>query len=376
MPAEVRVLGATALFTAALVFLAWWLGQHHDDIAHRLHGDDTVTAQLPSFSWGNDTPRALPAMTRDAGLVAPDAGEMSGTEAELAAILIPAICGPIFNACQCGAYPSPYASEEERVRATSCEEDMLGQYRAWWSAKIDAPVILEDPSVIAYLLRPLAPEACLENAGSIALFLRSDAVEGEPCVEGIACRDGSACEDRQCVRYQQEGEACLGAEELDAWVLADDLDDIAERDCADGLHCVAHECQVDPSAFIGSMFATELGDCGPSAFSDGERCIPIGTRCTSSDDCGSGYCGGGVSESRCIRGPAPLTTCPPGECDACSSGQWQGGPNDTCIPYAREGERCEELACDPGTTCERFVTDGRCISTACSSTSMLYAPEA
>ena len=95
MFSEVRVLGATALLTAALVFLAWWLGQHHDDIAQRLHGDETITVgalpqlQLPSFSWGNDTPRALPAMTPDAGLIAADAAldsgaddTMTGTEAD------------------------------------------------------------------------------------------------------------------------------------------------------------------------------------------------------------------------------------------------------------------------------------------------------
>ena len=198
MFSEVRVLGATALLTAALVFLAWWLGQHHDDIAKRLHGEDTVTVgalptlRLPSFSWGNDTPRAVPAMTPDAGPMEADASldagaddTMTGIQAELAAILIPAICNRRRNECLCKEYPSRFAPEAERVGATTCEQDTLRDYRIWWRNNIRGPVVVVGEPMLTDMLYNLI--GCSGFHGPIGRFLRADAVMGGALQPGGKC---------------------------------------------------------------------------------------------------------------------------------------------------------------------------------------------
>ncbi len=369
MPTEVRVLGATALFTAALVFVAWWLGQHHDAFVHQVHDVETISvAELPAFSW-SEPPRARLAMPPDAGFGTPfDAGvAMEGAEAELAAILIPAICNRRRNECGCTEYPSRFAPEEERAGATTCEQDTLRDFRIWWRNNIHGPVVVVGEPELSRLLAFALN--CARFEGGIGEFLRADALAGERCGSVERCRDESACEAGSCVRFQSVGETCRGEPARRASIPT------ATVDCADNLECVDGRCEaLPPEEFY------DAHGCPPGSLLRGTEptnvfateCFPAGGECWDHDECGDGACIGlGPSEYRCVRhvafgydpGDHDEIPCHSARCQrgtACRRGPWD------CVPVVGLGERCEEAVCGLDLACERVPhTRGHCIARSC-----------
>lgn len=384
MPSDLRVLGVTALCTAVLVWVAWWLGQQHDVLVHQAHEVQAASAgllpriTLPSLSWGEEA-RAMPVMTPDAGYGEADASldagpdnTMRGTEAELAAILIPAICNRRRNECQCTEYPSRFAPEEERIGATTCEQDTLRDFRIWWRNNIHGPVVIVPEPELTNLLYDLV--GCSGFHGPISRFLRADAVAGEVCESADVCRDDSPCEDGQCIRFQQLGESC--------WMYEEEVPPEAERgtlDCAHGLHCVAGRCEVDPEQAWRPVSPRR---CRRGTFERVLRrespfvseCVAAHAPCAMQSDCGFGFCAGaGGTERRCVVAEerdedlgdhgrvrccrvwcARRTTC---RCDE---------TQNVCVPVVGEGERCEHAECGRGTACASLVPGGgECIARSC-----------
>ena len=325
---------------------------------------------LPSLTSGNEPMPTLPTIT-DAGFS--DAGDasdaaiddgMHGTEAELAAILIPAICNRRRNECMCTEYPSRFAPEEERIGATTCEQDTLRDYRLWWRNNINGPVVVVGEPELSEALNRLS--SCNGGRHYISDFLLADARAGEHCTSVFECADGSQCLNGVCVRHQQLGEPCLT--ELEIWRQRA-LPEASFR-CDSDFVCEEGRCQA-PYRFAQPR-------CGAGKLeryrAEHLDCIPMGIPCNSFSDCGPGYCAGaGGIEMRCVPpggdddpGDHAMYECNGAPCRRGHVCLHQTSRPDVCVQVVGEGDRCDGAWCGRDTHCEAVVPGGgQCIARSC-----------
>jgi len=160
---------------------------------------------------------------------------------------------------------------------------------------------------------------------------------GEACDAERPCEIGSRCTDGVCAVLARDGEAC---------------DEQAER----GLHCAGYEvCDRNNPTVASKCRAFRRVNpgniCDPAA---GIVC-PDAQACVAVERLGAGL------QQRCRERSKPGGKCWSGSQDTCPTGQYcplsqsdqlQGVLSATCLPLAREGERCySQYGCDAGALC-------------------------
>lgn len=274
----------------------------------------------------------------------------------------------------CKEYPSRFAPEEERVGATTCEQDTLRDYRIWWRNNIRGPVVVAPEPMLTDMLYDNV--GCSEVHGEIGDFLRADAIAGEECPSRVStCRDGTPCHAGRCIRYQQVGDSCWMDDDPRQERMYDDGQETSDWShvvCAERLRCVNERCEVDPER---AWRPTSPRRCRRGTF---ERviswgrpmiteCIPNLMPCTGVRECGSGVCAGPeAAETRCVADPAidrdPETHCH----DDLTCRDGTACRSDECVPIVGEGELCEHAVCGRGSYCAQIIPGGgQCIARSC-----------
>ncbi len=382
------------VLAALLTGVAWWLAQRRPAYAPDTHAHDETTQVAPWLVWSAPSIRRDATTSTDASMTS-DAGPSTEARDRLGALLVAQICARR-DECQCGTYPSPYAEGHET--ATTCEADVLRDFLRWWGDH-DGAHILADEAELARQVS--ASVGCSGTRAHLALFLERGeprgARGGEACDDETSCRSELYCSHGRCTPLPSEGARCDG-EIGCAWGLecverhcarhrrfGESCGAPREAECDVAFVCVEGRCDFEALQCKRGTMGRRL-ESGPYAVAVPSECIPNGTACSSSSDCGWGDCEGeggwicdvpaahaevplpldeGHGEPRCVAGGScEFCNCPPGE--SCRSRRG----DSRCVHVGARGESCHGTwACADGLVCDFHVpAGGHCLPTLCRQT--------
>lgn len=390
------------VLAALLTGLAWWLSHQRTPRTHEAtHA--TMTEPAPFLVWGAPPVTSRDATTiSDAPITSGDAGASTEARDRLGALLVAQICARR-DECQCGTYPSPYAEGHET--ATTCEADAMRDFLRWWGDD-DGANILRDEAELARQVS--ASVGCSGTRARFSLFFErrqsTGASEGEACDEQ-ACRRDLHCVRGRCAPFPSADDSCdprVGcAERFDCVArrcvserrLGESCGGPREAHCEEPFECVEGRCEVEGLQCKRGTLRRRL-EGGPYDVRAPSECIPVGTSCSSSSDCGWADCEGAGAwicgepgahadvfppwdedhgEPRCAsRGDCDHCNCPTGE----SCRPFLGG-RAHCVHVGERGESCEgTYRCADGLACEyRVPAGGRCMATLCAQTTFFPRPQ-
>ena len=396
------MLGATIALAALLTGLAWWLAHQRTPRTHEaMHAPSSEPA--PWLDWASSpiAPRDASATT-DASTVHDDAGPSTEARDRLGALLVAQICARR-DECLCGPYPSPYAEGHET--ATTCEADVLADFQRWWGDDSGQYILADEAELVRQVS---ASVGCSGTRARFSLFLERiepiRAGEGQACDDEVWCRRDLHCERGVCAPLPNEGAACsqdVGC--ANGWCVerrcvrprrvGEPCGETRAAPCGDGLLCVEGRCDFEElRCKRGTMRRRlESGSYDPGAPSE---CIPVGTACSSSSDCGWGDCEG-EGAWICDTPGAHADVYPPsdedhgeprcdagGDCDDCNCPLGETcrrplGGRARCVHVGERGESCEgTYRCADGLACEyRVPAGGRCMATLCAQTTFFPRPQ-